>query len=70
MRDGSGMSTVSGISGRGTPGMALSEQIGLSRLARSLSVQEGIVKLTDCRLFSTFPHEAKSLKLRRAAIDN
>ena len=31
---------------------------------------EGIVKLTDCRLFSAFLHEAKPLKLRRAAIDN
>ena len=29
-----------------------------------------IVKLTDCRLFSVFPHEAKPLKLRRAGIDN
>ncbi len=33
-------------------------------------VREGIVKLTDCRLFSIFLHEAKPLKLRRAAIDN
>ena len=31
---------------------------------------EGIVKLTDCRLFSAFFHEAKPLKLRKAAIDN
>ena len=30
----------------------------------------GIVKLTDCRLFSAFLHVAKPLKLRRAAIDN
>ena len=30
----------------------------------------GIVKLTDCRLFSAFLHEAKPLKLRRAAIEN
>ena len=30
----------------------------------------GIVKLTDRRLFSPFLHEAKPLKLRRAAIDN
>ena len=30
----------------------------------------GIVKLTDCRLFSAFFHEAKPLKLRKAAIDN
>ena len=31
---------------------------------------DGIVKLTDCRLSSAFLHEAKPLKLRRAAIDN
>ena len=31
---------------------------------------EGIVKLTDCGLFSAFPHEAKPLKLRKAASDN
>ena len=31
---------------------------------------EGIVKVTDCRLFSAFLHEAKPLSLRRAAIDN
>ncbi len=31
---------------------------------------KGIVKLTDCRLFSAFFHEAKPLKLRKAAIDN
>ena len=30
----------------------------------------GIVKLTDCGLISAFLHEAKPLKLRRAAIDN
>ena len=30
----------------------------------------GIVKLTDCGLYSAFLHEAKPLKLRRAAIDN
>ena len=30
----------------------------------------GIVKLTDCRLFSAFLHEAKPLKLLRAAFDN
>ena len=29
-----------------------------------------IVKLTDCRLFSAFLHEAKPLKLLRAAFDN
>ena len=29
---------------------------------------EGIVKLTDCRLFSAFLHEAKLLKLRNVAI--
>ena len=28
----------------------------------------GIVKLTDCRLFSAFLHEAKLLKLRNVAI--
>ena len=33
-------------------------------------VRPGIVKLTDCRLFSAFFHEAKPLKLRKAAIDN
>ena len=32
--------------------------------------KKGIVKLTDCRLFSAFFHEAKPLKLRKAAIDN
>ena len=32
--------------------------------------QNGIVKLTDCRLFSAFLHEAKPLKLRKAVIDN
>ncbi len=32
--------------------------------------QVGIVKLTDYRLFSEALHEAKPLKLRRAAIDN
>ena len=31
---------------------------------------KGTVKLTDCRLFSAFLREAKSLKLRKAAIDN
>ena len=31
---------------------------------------KGIVKVTDCRLFSAFLHEAKPFKLRRAAIDN
>ena len=31
---------------------------------------EGIVKLTDYRLFSAFLHEAKPLKLLRAAFDN
>ena len=30
----------------------------------------GIVKLTGCRQFLAFLHEAKPLKLRRAAIDN
>ena len=30
----------------------------------------GIVKLTEDSLFSAFPHEAKPLKLRKAAIDN
>ena len=30
----------------------------------------GIVKITDRRLFSAFLHEAKPLKLRKAAIDN
>ena len=39
------------------------------RHARQKS-REGIVKLTDCRLFSAFLHEAKPLKSRRAAIDN
>ena len=34
------------------------------------NLQGGIVKLTDCRLFSAFFHEAKPLKLRKAAIDN
>ena len=34
------------------------------------SALEGIVKLTNCRLFLAFFHEAKPLKLRRAAIDN
>ncbi len=34
------------------------------------SVLAGFVKLTDCRLFSAFFHEAKPLKLRREAIDN
>ena len=29
-----------------------------------------IVKLTDCRLFPAFRHEAKPLKLPRAAIGN
>ena len=32
--------------------------------------RRGIVKLTDRRLFSAFLHEAKPLKLRRAATDN
>ena len=31
---------------------------------------EGLVKLTDCRLFSAFLYEAKPLKLRRSATDN
>ena len=30
----------------------------------------GIVKLTDCNLFLAFLHEAKPLKLRKAAIDD
>ena len=33
-------------------------------------LQEGIVTLADCGLFSVFLHEAKPLKLRRVAIDN
>ena len=33
-------------------------------------VKNGIVKLTDCKLFSAFLHEAKLLKLCGAAIDN
>ena len=32
-------------------------------------VSEGIVKLTDCRLVSALLHEAKPLKLRKAAVD-
>ena len=36
----------------------------------SMGLATGIVKLTDCRLFSAFFHEAKLLKLRKAAIDN
>ena len=35
-----------------------------------LSAYEGIVKITDRRLSSAFLHEAKPLKLRKAAIDN
>ena len=31
-------------------------------------VRKGIVKLTDCRLFSAFLHEAKPLKLPKAAL--
>ena len=31
---------------------------------------EGIVKLTDCKLFSAFLYEAKPLKLLRAAFNN
>ena len=38
------------------------EEIAFSEVHRL-----GIVKLTDCSLFSTFLHEAKLLKLRRAA---
>ena len=37
---------------------------------RQLNRRDGIVKLTDCRQFLAFLHEAKPLKLRRAAIDN
>ena len=33
-------------------------------------ITEGIVKLTDYRLFSAFLHETKPLKLRKVAIDN
>ena len=33
-------------------------------------ILEGIVKLTDCRLFSALLHEAKPLKLRRGAFYN
>ena len=40
-------------------------EIGRQRVAR-----RGIVKLTDCRLFSAFLHEVKPLKLCREAIDN
>ena len=39
-------------------------------MARSLSLQESIIKLTDCGRFSAFLHEAKPLKLHRAAIEN
>ena len=35
-----------------------------------LRIHEGIVTLSDCKLFSACLHEAKPLKLRRAAIDN
>ena len=33
-----------------------------------INTLEGIVKLTDCRLFSAFLSEGKPSKLRRAAI--
>ena len=33
-------------------------------------VGDGIVKLTNCRLFSACLHEAKPLKLRKAANNN
>ena len=42
----------------------------LQREAAPSTAGTGVVKLTDCRLFSAFLHEAKPLKLRRAAIDN
>ena len=36
-------------------------------LAFGSLIDDGIVKLTDYRLFSAFLHEAKPLKLRRTA---
>ena len=42
----------------------------LARLLSQLYLLKGTVKLTDCRLFSAFLHEAKPLKLRKVAIDN
>ena len=42
----------------------------LAGLLSQLYLMKGTVKLTDCRLFSAFLHEAKPLKLRKAAIDN
>ena len=50
------------------PGSGLPEPV--RELGGVLLGQIGIVKLTDCRLFSAFFHEAKPLKLRKAAIDN
>ena len=38
----------------------------LDGLRGEFSIAEGIVKLTDCRLFSAFLHEPKPLKSRRA----
>ena len=44
----------------------------LDTVASEISIPSfrGIVKLTDCRLFWAFLHEAKPLNLHRAAIDN
>ena len=45
--------------------------LGLDHPAETtFTERDGIVKLTDCRPFLAFLHEAKPLKLRRVAIDN
>ena len=52
------------------PFTGIIEQILAEDKDRPKKQRHGIVKLTDCRLFLAFLHEAKPLKLRRAAIDN
>ena len=44
------------------------EVVGLTLDPDEHFIQVGFVKLTDCRLISTYFHEAKSLKLHRTAI--
>ena len=58
------------VMNEGTDRSLLSHMARRTKAALGTDKLDGIVKLTDCRLFSAFPHEAKPLKLRSAAIDN
>ena len=56
----------------GGEALANGEEVRIARFGTfgTWSRPAGIVKLTDYRLLSAFPHEAKPLKLRKTAIDD